>query len=355
MSRYAPPEHRTTPFAAWPAADRAAWDRATRKAGVLDDPGLGAHWAAATLERYRWAYGHWLTFLNFSGKLDPSTSPTHRVTPEAAAAYVETLRRRVASRTVASYLQSLHNTIRAMSPDHDWGWLRKIVNRLWRQAVPARIIGPLLRPIDEVYEGGIELMDRAERMTPRRPLQESVWDRDGLMIALLAALVIRRRNVANLEVGVHLIRQSDAYLLAIPAGEVKNRRPIEGALPERLTPYIDRYLAHHRPRLLQGNGASAFWITQYGTPMSPGQITIRIRHITRRLFGVGLSPHLFRHCTATSVATKDPEHAMMIMSLLAHTTPRTAEKYYNKARMIDAGRRHQAVIARRRKALHNMV
>ena len=194
-------------------------------------------------------------------------------------------------------------------------------------------------------------MEEVARRTPRRPLQNSIWFRDGLMIALLAATLLRRRNLASLEFGVHLMRLPESYLLCIPAAEVKNRRPIEGLLPDRLTPLIDRYVEFHRPRLLQGSATDAVWITKDGEPMPINAVGLRIIKVTRRIFGTPVSPHRFRHAAATTIATDDPAHTMIIRSLLAHTTHGTAERFYNLAQMIDAGRRHSATISRLRTEL----
>jgi hypothetical protein len=48
-----------------------------------------------------------------------------------------------------------------------------------------------------------------------------------------------------------------------------------------------------------------------------------------------------RDCAATTIATEDPEHVMTITPLLGHTSLRTAERHYNHARCLEAGRRYQ--------------
>jgi integrase/recombinase XerD len=66
--------------------------------------------------------------------------------------------------------------------------------------------------------------------------------------------------------------------------------------------------------------------------------------LTKRMVGVPISPHLFRDCAATTIATDDPEHVLTIAPLLGHTTLKTSEKHYNHARSLDASRRYQAVM-----------
>ena len=322
---------------------------------MLEDPGLGSHWAAATRTRYQWAWGRYLTFLATTDQLSEEEISAERVTPERIAAYLEVLGDQVASGSTASYLEALHNTIFALAPDHDWDWLRQIVNHLKRRAVRARAIEPRLMPIDKIYGSALLFMNKADRTREMRPLQASVWYRDGLMVALLAASLLRRRNLAGLRVGIHLLRQSEGYLIVIPATEVKNRYPIEGILPAGLTAHLDRYLLHHRQRLLQSNESDALWISKDGSAMPIHAVGNRIPKITQRILGVPISAHLFRHAAATTIATDDPVHARVIRSLLVHTSHATGERYYNRAQMIDAARSYGTTLDGLRRSLAPLV
>ena len=77
--------------------------------------------------------------------------------------------------------------------------------------------------------------------------------------------------------------------------------------------------------------------------------------MTRRLFGKAIPPHRFRHSAATSIATASPELARIIRPLLAHTSNHTGEAYYNRARMMEASRRHgDALDALRRRLSSEM-
>ena len=70
--------------------------------------------------------------------------------------------------------------------------------------------------------------------------------------------------------------------------------------------------------------------------------------------GVRVTPHLFRDCLATTVATVDPEHVQITMSLLGHSSPVIAERFYNHANSLEAGRAHQANIGRLRQDLRRI-
>lgn len=340
------------PFDAWPVVDQDAWNRATSPGTALLDAGPGAHWRHDTKIRYRQAYGAWLAFRAAQGGLDSDAAPAGRVTRENLLAYIEHLRARdLASRTVATYLQAIHNTLWAIAPETDWSWLKQIVNFLLRNAAPAQIDQSRIHPIDEVYAAALKLMDRAERMTPKRPFHDSIWFRDGLMVAVAAATALRRRNLALLEPGRHLIRQTDGWYLAIPGEEVKNHRPIEGPLPRSLTSYLDQYLEQHRPRLLQGRHSSLLWVNQYGEPLSINSISERFLKVTTRL-GYPMKPHDMRRSAATTIAELRPDLARIIGPFLAHSQ-HTSERYYNKAQMLVSVRRHtETVMARKDELRH---
>ncbi len=85
--------------------------------------------------------------------------------------------------------------------------------------------------------------------------------------------------------------------------------------------------------------------------MKPHLLAMRIAKVTRRLFGKSISPHRFRHSAATSIATTSPELARIIRPLLAHSTNRTGEVYYNRASMMDASRRHGTALDELRRHL----
>ena len=340
------------PFHAWSAKDQDAWNRATSPGTALLDAGPGADWRHATKVRYRQSYGAWLAFFAARGGLDSDTAPAERVTRDNVLAYIDYLRARgLAPVTVATYLQAIHNTLWAIAPETDWSWLKQIVNFLVRNAAPAPIDQSRIHPIDEVYAAALKLMDRAERMTPKRPLQDSIWFRDGLMVAVAAATALRRRNLALLELDGHLVRQLEGWYLAIPGEEVKNHLPIEGPLPRSLTPYLDRYLEQHRPRLLRGRHSSRLWINQYGEPRSLNSITGRILKVTTRL-GYPMRMHDFRRSAATTIAELRPDLARIIGPFLVHSQ-HTSERYYNKAQMLVSVRRHtETVMARKDELRH---
>jgi site-specific recombinase XerC len=126
--------------------------------------------------------------------------------------------------------------------------------------------------------------------------------------------------------------------------ETKNREPIELAWPELLVPFLDTYLACHRPVLALRHGrwtrpvGAALWLSIDGSPMTKRAIYDRITRCTSKGLGRAINPHLFRDCAATTVAIEDPRHVRIASRLLGHRSFSTTEKYYNQALSVEASR-----------------
>jgi site-specific recombinase XerD len=225
-------------------------------------------------------------------------------------------------------------------PNHNWDWLRQIANRLHLTVRPRPYLETQLVPIQTLYQAGLSLIQQSQSSKPRRPSCIHIDYRDGLMIALLASMPVRLQNLANIEIGRHLLKSPEGYSLIFLEDEVKNRQHIEVEVYEPLVPIIDRYLTVHRSELLAGNETDYLWISKAGQRMRDHHVAKRITKVTRRELGKPISPHLFRHCTATSIAEASPELARIIRLILAHTTTATSERYYNRASVLRASQRH---------------
>jgi integrase/recombinase XerD len=334
------------PLAEWPAPDQAMWASVIAKGSLLDDAGPGAKWREPTRRGRRYAYGAWLVFLDGRGWLDPAVDPADRVTPERIAAYIEHLKLRLAPLSVWTQIDQLSALLVAGRPSRDWSWLRKAAARLEATAERVRPIASRLMPTGEIFAAACAAMDAMETAPPRehRVGDNSARYRDVLMVALLAARPLRRRSLSLIVIGEHLIDGGDHFRLVLEEEEIKTGLPIAFALPDTLVPYMRRYLDHHRPRLLRSAVTSALWVTQARTPLSINAIATRVKVATRRILGRELTPHLFRHAAATSTAISAPAEARLIRGLLGHKTLAMADRIYNKAGALDAGRRYHALL-----------
>jgi hypothetical protein len=148
-------------------------------------------------------------------------------------------------------VHSLYLVARMMMPECDWSWLKKIKTRLYAAAPTSGATGPVITSM-QLLDIGQALMDEnMPRAGESIRLANAVRYRDGFMIAFLAFIPPRRKNLAALEIGRHLVREGDGWFVIIPRGETKTRTPIEFRVPELLESYLDFYLDVVRPRLLR--------------------------------------------------------------------------------------------------------
>ena len=345
------PERRCMPLSEWPAPDRTAWHDASRTGGLLDEHGLASRWRPATQRYVIEAYGRYLTFLERNGWLDRDAEPDQRVTLERLRPYVALLMNQVAPATVAGRIRGLAEAVRVMVPGASYPFLNRARQRLKTRARPSRNKRARIVPIQNLFQLGLQLMHHAENGEIARNIWRAVTYRDGLIILLMACRPLRARNVVELTLGRHFVERDGAYHLAIPGTETKNHRDYNSALDPLLTPFIDRYIHHHRPMLLGSAEDSSLWIFWGG-----GRITSRglyglVVMRTTQAFGHSVCPHLFRDCAVTSLGEQDPDHVWIGMQLLHHADPRTTEKHYDQALSDHAVRRYQDTVRAVRRAV----
>ncbi|MFO0998528.1 MAG: site-specific integrase [Alphaproteobacteria bacterium] len=349
------PRRRILPFTEWPNADRTAWESMTRKAGLFENPVPAASWRPATSLKHKKAYGRWLGDLERRDSGALHLEPAARITEERVEAYlVELQSLGLASRTLLNYAVTLLVMAKGHAPGQDWSWLETVVRRLQADAKPVRSVTARLRPVDEIFRAALGEMAAAETRKPRLPTDQSSWFRDALMIAILASRALRLKELWQIRLEEHLIREEDCYRLRFRADEIKTGKAYDAYLPRALTPYIERYLADHRPRLLQGADTVAMWISNQGKSMHIASIAKQIRALTKRLFGIVINPHTFRQATATSKAYADPKNIHDLASVLHHTTPRTSERHYNMTGSLIASRSHVATVLKRSAKLKHL-
>jgi hypothetical protein len=131
----------------WPDVDQLCWHEALRPADVFQDAGGGCHWAEATRRRYASAWGRYLAWLREIGQLKPVGHMVDRLRPDLVQAYVDQRRKEVASSSVASELECLHNIALCLTPKRNWEWLSTALACAKATATPARAIAPRLIPI----------------------------------------------------------------------------------------------------------------------------------------------------------------------------------------------------------------
>jgi integrase/recombinase XerD len=327
----------------WPAKDREAWELANRPGSKLRPGGAVAHWAVSSQQNAARAYGRWLFWCASRGRLHPDATPASRFTQERVLDYVAYLQEHLGEVSVAMQVDKLHQAARAMMPTEDWSMLETVCRNLQRNVTTANDKAARLLHARELFEFGLRLVGEAEDSGNIDPVQRAVLFRDGLLIAFVAARPLRKRNIKGMCLGSTFIRENGRCRLRFSAGETKNRRSIDLSCPEALTEVFDKYLKVHRNVLLARASSPqpdlrAVWISTTGRPMDDMAIYRVTTTRTLAEFGKAVNPHLFRDCAATTIAIDDPICVQIVMHILGHTRLATAERHYNQARGVEAGR-----------------
>jgi integrase/recombinase XerD len=286
------PDRRCKPLHEWPEVDRLLWLAGLVPGDLFEEGGSRARFTDETNRRIVNSYGRWLQWLDRHSQMTPIDSPGDRISPDRVRAYLADLERHSATQTVINRLIDLSMAARVMDPGRDWSWIQR-----------------LLRPIQARHNLGLGLMAAAERKNPE--CRRATAYRDGLLIALLAVRPLRMRNLVGLTLDRTLVLRGEQWWIQIPAGETKTRKPIELPWPEPLVASLEVYLASHRPVLAQRHGrwarsvGQAVWLSNDGSPMTRRGIYDRITRCTLKGLGKTINPHLFRDCSATTIALDD--------------------------------------------------
>ncbi|MEP2530786.1 tyrosine-type recombinase/integrase [Shimia sp.] len=328
----------------WPQADRSAWDALFTKEVFFGDSGPLTHWSAGSHAKRRQGYGQWLSFLLRTMPECLSAPPAARVTKEGVRAFVEEGEERLAPMSVHNLVSDIYVVICAMAPETDWSWLNSVSKKLLKKAKRHSLPPPHDIAAGEVLRLAIDWIERHDGNARYASKTQAIRFRQGLMIAFLVSRPVRRRTLLATSLEDHLKVQTDGFHLYYEAKDIKTRKPFDFPLPEVLILYMQRYLDVHRPLLLQGKSNNALWINQYGDPITPDGFSRELPKVTKRVLGLELRPHAFRHIAATTIAEVDPEHANIIRDVLGHATLNMANKHYNRAKGISACNDYQDLI-----------
>jgi integrase/recombinase XerD len=225
------------PYRQWPTADRLLWARAI--AG--DDPfehGAAARLAKTSQHRYLFGWRRFLGFLTIDDPAALEIAPVDRLTLQRVRKFAAHLAKTNSPRSVAIQVDALYKAARVMLPENDWDWLKAVKARLHAAAPAHGPAGPIITSL-QLLELGLKLMDES-RPPPSGPvsMNNAIKYRDGLIIALLAFVPLRRKNLAAIEIGRHLVHEDASWFIVVPSGETKTSTPIEFAIPEFLGPYL---------------------------------------------------------------------------------------------------------------------
>lgn len=336
------------PYAEWPSGDRALWAIIAHESDPFSDNQRN-QLAPASWKQYFFA---WRRFLGYLALHEPSAiniPAPDRFIPTRIRAYVAHLAETNTPRSVAIQTDALYKAARHVLPHIDLDWFKLLKAKLHVAAPTTGKPRPILTSL-QLLDLGEQLMKESQPHEDQRlSLAKAIKFRDGLMIALLAFVPLRRKNLAAIEIGRHLIREQANWYIVFPTTETKTGAAIEFEIPELLAPSLEIYLDTVRERLLRTN-STFLWASAKGGSLSYAAIwSVVSRHSQQRL-GIRIAPHDVRSAAATLWALERPGIVRIASDLLSHVDQRTTAKYYNRADGIMASRTHAQLIARARKS-----
>ena len=350
MGRGKVSERTVMPLHLWPQPDQDAWKAATMPLDPFADRGgERANLRPHSNRRLRSSYGRWLTFLELCGELARCSEPHKRIRKDTVEQFVHELQGlgNMPS-TIALRLTDLLLMARLFEPDADWGFIARLANRVHAIPYQGKDKRLHLRGSDELYGLGLKLMENADRQLS--PAAVAAHFRDGLIIALLALVPLRRSNFVQIRIGSELKRRDVQWVVDIPGHTTKTHVPLEFCWPEELMGPLETYLQVHRTVLAArsyrwlNKAGNHLWVAKSGSALTKMALYDIVCKRTKAAFGKAINPHAFRHAAATTLAIHDPEHVRVAAAVLGHHSPLTTERFYNQAMGLDAHRRYTSAL-----------
>ena len=173
---------------------------------------------------------------------------------------------------------------------------------------------------------------------------EALLMQTAVAIEILLMNPVRRTNLADLNLERHFIRtRKNVVRLVIPRHEVKNDVGIDSTLPAQTVRLIDLYLERYRPLLLEQPSP---WLFPglADRPKSRERLGRQISETIKRVTGLLVNPHLFRHIAAKLYLKAHPGAYGVIRLLHGHKSVDTTTRFYCGHETDDAFDRYDAHI-----------
>ena len=244
-------------------------------------------------------------------------------------------------------------------PQKDLDGLEEIVDDLKEQYEPKRGMTAKNRKLldrledqrfaDQVQLLPFILLERA-RKNPNKPWAPALV-RTALAIEVLLVCSVRRANLIDLELGKSIRKighGKDAFWVIERDGvEVKNEEDLRFKLDGPTVELLELYLRDWRPKLCPHSSPWLFPAAD-GTCLDPRTMAHAVGAQSKRVLGVAITPHQFRHISAALWMKDNPEGIFTISQHLGHRDVNTTRRYYAPPQQRRASRHFQEHILRSR-------
>ena len=304
----------SAPYEAWPSADRDIFDDLFRLGDPLTGRGPLSHYRQPSVANLRIGYGRWIGWLTAVNPDALHETAVARATGARVRNWIAG-HANLSPETRLSMLDRAMRVLQTHQKDADWSEHRRLAALLRRECrdyVSDRKIGrvvssSLLLRAGLSYAEGKQVSD--SRSTK---LMRAQAYRDGIMVAFLALLPLRRRCFLALELGRSGVVHGSGVTIMLWSGMTKNGCSFDCPLPAIISDPLRDYIARVWPWFLErgAQDSRSLWVGDRGRPYHAVHFSQRITRITEKLVGVRVSPHLFRDCAATTLALESPDAAV---------------------------------------------
>lgn len=335
----------TLPWSAFPVSfqeDAEGW--LTRRGGdnLLDDESLTRTIRPTTLRRVAFTMREAASALVRAGKAVAGiTSLAVLVQPDHFKRICQFLLDRHGGPT-----QHIHDVARELAfmarhhaklPDAELERLRKICRRLRiKRTGPTATVRKRLAVIEEprnlhrLVLLPTELMKLAGKIR-RAPRKAARMAETAVAIELLLMTAIRRKNLAGLRLGRHVLLGNDPRQLkariVLDEADTKNGQPLEFELPEASARLLQSYVQRHLPALAAPGQDHLFPGTK-GRAKRPDNLALQISKAIREHVGCEVNVHLFRALTGRAFLRRNPGLYEVLRRVLGHQSSDTTILYY---------------------------
>ena len=153
----------------------------------------------------------------------------------------------------------------------------------------------------------------------------------------------------ELDKSIRRIGQGDDafWIVEHDAEEVKNEEPLRFRLPDQTVAMLEAYLRDWRTKLCSSASPWLFPAVD-GSCINPKTMAYAIGAQSKRVLGVAVTPHQYRHVSAELFLQDNPEALFTVSQHLGHRDVNTTRRYYARSKQRQASRHYQEHILRGR-------
>jgi integrase len=204
--------------------------------------------------------------------------------------------------------------------------------------------------VDALLQVPRQLMAEAgsNKYSPRRA---AVAAQTAVMIELLLMRPLRIDNLRQLDINDNLIwpsRRREVLHIVIMAHDVKNSVALEHRLPDESTTLLLAYVEKYRPLLAIKPNTALFPGKDSEGLKSRGAMSTQIKRAVKRLTGLTINPHLFRHIAAKLHLDNHPGEYGVVSQVLGHKRESTTRAAYTGMETDAAVKRFDATVLKLR-------